>query len=98
MSNLLGNPFIFFFLTLVIAEDISMRPTEKIIVGFSKREPFIYTNQLGTPKGLDISIMENFAQKFKLQLEFVEQKMSLNEVSDNNEKAFEEYIQQIDLQ
>ena len=98
MLRLSAVLFIFFFLELVIAEDISVRPTEKIIVGFSKREPFIYANKSGTLKGLDISIMENFARKFNLKLEFVEQKISLNELSNNNKKVFEDYVQRSGLQ
>ena len=98
MLRLSAVLFIFFFLELVIAEDISVRPAVKVIVGFSKREPFVYANQLGTLKGLDISIMENFARKFNLKLEFVEQKISLNELSNNNKKVFEDYVQQSGLQ
>lgn len=74
-----------------------MEPSERIIVGYSKREPFVYTNKDGTLRGLDVMIMENFAGKLNLKLEYVEHNISLNEIS-NNEEAFEKYIQQTYLQ
>lgn len=98
MSLVLIVLFKFFFLKLIIAgEVLAMEPTEKIIVGFTKREPFVYTDQHGNRNGLDIMIMENFARKHNLKLEYIEHNISLNEIS-NNKKAFEEYIQQDDLQ
>lgn len=75
-----------------------MESADRIVVGFAKREPFIYANKFGTLKGLDVSIMENFARKLKLKLEFVEQNFSLNEVSNNNKNLFEDYMQQNHLQ
>ena len=75
-----------------------MQSSEIIVVGFMKREPFIYANRFGTLKGLHISIMENFARKFNLKLKFVEQNISLNEVSNNKAKNVENYNQQSNLQ
>ena len=98
MSWLFGILFISFFLVSVIATSDLIRPTERIVVGFLKREPFIYANRFGTLKGLDISIMDNFASKYNLELEFVEQNISLNEMSNNNELFSENYIQHKGLQ
>lgn len=73
-----------------------MEPIKRITIGYSKREPFVYTNRVGELRGLDVMIMENFARKFNLKLEYIEHNISLNEISNDNE-AFEEYIQQDDL-
>lgn len=88
----------FFFFELIIAAEIAtMKTTEKIFVGFTKREPFVSIDQIGTQKGLDEFIMNNFARKFNLSLEYVEKNISLNEIS-NNKETFEEYIKQKDVE
>lgn len=39
-----------------------------ITVALSERKPFVLFDHDGTPKGLDVSIVENFATKFNLQI------------------------------
>lgn len=72
-------------------------PKRRIVVGFTKREPFVFTNQVGALKGLDVLIVKNFARKFNLKLEFIEQTVSMNEIW-KNYKVFEVHTQQINLQ
>lgn len=54
----------------------------KISVLISKYEPFVFfTNETESqgPKGLDISILNNFAKKFNLQIEYIQSNESLRE-------------------
>lgn len=59
----------------------------KISVMLSERNPFVFFNENGTPVGLDISIIENFAQKFHLRIDYIVINSSLNEIF-SNEKNF----------
>lgn len=53
-------------------------PDYKITVALSERNPFVILNQNGAPKGLDILIIENFARKSNLQIDYFLVNMSLN--------------------
>lgn len=67
----------------IVAVDI---PSDhKITVALSERKPFTYLDQNGVPKGLDILIIENFAKKFKFQLDFIIVNSSLNYIFTNEE-------------
>lgn len=88
--------FSLFFLKLIITEELSIEPKKRITVGFFKREPFIYTNNIGKLMGLDVVIMENFARKFNFELKYIEHNISLNEIS-NNREIFADYMQQSHL-
>lgn len=44
---------------------------DKITVGLSKRDSVMLLNQNRVLKSLDLSIIENFGQKFKLQVDFL---------------------------
>lgn len=52
----------------------------KITVALSERKPFVIVNQNGQRSGLDISIIENFAQTLKRQVEYINVHESLNTV------------------
>lgn len=58
---------------------------QKITVALSERKPFAMLDQNGTPKGLDVLIVENFAQKFHLQIDYVVINSSLNYIFTNEE-------------
>lgn len=60
---------------------------QKITVALSERRPFVILDQNGTPKGLDISIIENFAKKFHLQIDYIVINSSLNYVFANEESS-----------
>lgn len=53
-------------------------PDYKITVALSERNPFVILNQNGAPKGLDILIIENFARKLNLQIDYFLVNISLN--------------------
>lgn len=61
------------------------RPIRKIKVSLSERRPFVVLGQNGKAKGLDVIIIENFAAKYNLQLEYFHLNLSLNFVFANKD-------------
>lgn len=57
----------------------------KISIAVSERIPFVILKKNTTPSGLDIAIIENFAQKFNLQIEYITLNSSLNLISTEKE-------------
>lgn len=51
-----------------------------ITVALSERIPFAFFDPNGTPKGLDVLIIENFARKFKLKIDYLAVNTSLNHI------------------
>lgn len=62
----------FLFLTLVSAahNSESSDSSREISVMLSERKPFVLFNENGMPVGLDVSIIENFARKYKLKIKY----------------------------
>lgn len=62
-----------------------------IKVALSERKPFAIVDQNGKPNGLDVQIIENFAKKLNLRLEYFFVNLSLNYVfaNENNVKALD---------
>lgn len=63
------------FLTLSISEVRSaqhLNLQKELSVAFSIKRPFVYHDQNGKLKGLDILIIENFAQENGLRVKFIE--------------------------
>lgn len=77
-------------LLLAISIVPQVRCIDKITVAFSKQEPFVSIDQSGRLKGLDVSIITNFAQKLNLKVEFLFINASLNYIL-SNEKIFEAF-------
>lgn len=55
-----------------------LRPDHKIAVVLSERNPIVALNQNRTPKGIDILIIENFARKLNLKVDYFLVNTSLN--------------------
>lgn len=55
-----------------------MNTKNKIIVAVSERKPFVVFNPNGPPTGLDVLIIENFAKKMRLNVEYVRVNESLD--------------------
>lgn len=53
---------------------------DKITVTLSERQPFVIFNPERSPTGLDVLIIQNFAQKFNLKVEYHFVYESLNHV------------------
>lgn len=47
-----------------------LRPKKKITVTLSGRKPFVILNSNGAPKGLDVTIMENFAKRLNFGIDY----------------------------
>lgn len=90
------------FLTFLFMKSIttgklsSVEPSNRIVVGFSNRQPFVYTNTKGKLQGLDVLVIQNFARKFNFTINYIEYNISLNDIS-NIEQIFKEYIHRDDL-
>lgn len=67
-----------------------LHPDHKITVALSERDPFVVFNQNGAPKGLDILIIENFARKLNLKIDYFLVNISLNYIftDENHFNAF----------
>lgn len=79
--------------TIVAAERqpvLGSRSIRRITVALSEQIPFVILNQNKTPTGLDVLIIENFAEKFHLQIDYVIFTSSLNYIF-SNEKIFGEF-------
>lgn len=79
-------------IALIASEECApSRSNNEIVVAFSKRPPFVYQDQNGALKGLDILIIENFAKKAKLRVKYKEFNGSLN-VMINRVETFENVL------
>lgn len=47
-----------------------VRTQEKVTVTLSERKPFLMLYKNGTPKGLDVLVIENFARNNNLQIDY----------------------------
>lgn len=54
-----------------------------ITVALSQQKPFVILDKNGSPTGLDVSIMENFAKKFNIHIDYIVVNSSLNYVLTN---------------
>lgn len=80
------------FIGIIASEECAAsRSHKEIVVAFSKKPPFVYQNQNGVLKGLDILIIENFAKKAKLRVKYKEFNGSLNAML-NREETFENVL------
>ena len=85
--------FIVFIRLVFVLEVQSEEFDQKISILFSNFEPFVIANQNEeAPKGLDVSIMENFFKKFKLKTEYIRSNQSLTSIF-QTEDAFEKFTQ-----
>lgn len=73
----------------VLARTVALEK-HKITVAVSERKPFVVIDQSGKPKGLDVLIIEHFARKFNLHIDFIIVNASLNYIFASN-KNFMEY-------
>lgn len=55
-----------------------LSPDHKITVTLSERKPFVFLDENGAPKGLDVLIIENFARKLNLKIDYFIVDSSLN--------------------
>lgn len=68
-------------------------PSKKISVMFSQRKPFVIENGLNdVPRGLDVSILQNFAQQFQIEIEYIRSNKSLNTIF-YSEKTFKQFME-----
>lgn len=82
-----------------IAVEIPMHPEPRheMSVAFTQRVPFVFRDQQHVLKGLDVSIIENFAEKFHLKLKYIEYNISMNKVF-NLEDSLENVLLKRNLQ
>ena len=63
-------------------------PGNRISVAVSERTPFVILDQNGgPPTGLDVSIMENFAKRFRFKIDYCLVNSSLNYTFAKNEHS-----------
>lgn len=72
------------------------RSNKEIVVAFSKRPPFVFYDENGALRGLDVSIIENFAKKFNFRIKYNEFNESLNEVF-SREETIENILVSVNL-
>lgn len=77
-------------------ESVILNSNEEILVAFSNRPPFVYKDENGALKGLDILIIENFARKFDRRIKYEEMNKSLNEMF-NQEENIEKKLDGIEV-
>lgn len=70
---------IFLYINLVFG--VKAVEENKITVTLSGRKPFVILNSDGAPKGLDVLIIENFAKKLNLQIDYSVVNRSQNNIS-----------------
>lgn len=69
------------FFILGIHSILAKNLSKKITIMYSHRAPFVIKNHDdGLPKGLDVSIMEHFARKMALKIEYIQSNESLHSV------------------
>lgn len=74
---------------------IQVRSQEKIIVAFTERKLFVMLDEDGTPKGLDVLVIQNFVRKFNLQVDYYI--MDTYENYNFNEEYSDEFSTQTNL-
>lgn len=62
--------FVIFLIQITVAANTKVQFQEKITVALSERRPFVVFDEDGTPKGLDVLLIENFARKFNFQIDY----------------------------
>lgn len=82
--------------TILVVSIALGEASKKISVVLSQRKPFVVIDQNGPPKGLDVSIVENFANTFNLQINYLIVNMSMN-YAFVNEDNFERFHTEIIL-
>lgn len=68
----------------------------QIKIGLSDRKPFVILNENELPKGLGVTIVENFAKKYNLQTDY----LIINSTTNNifaNESNFERFSEEMEL-
>lgn len=58
---------------------------QTLSIMISRYEPFV--NDLNQPNGLDIQILENFAKKYNLTINYIPANQSLREIFNENDIA-----------
>lgn len=76
-----------------ILQSTEAKSSDKLTVMVSQAKPFAF-HENGVFKGLDVNIVENFAQKMKLSVNYILANESLNYVF-GAEKRFNEFSQSI---
>lgn len=85
-------------ITLTVATNHTLTTGSKITVLISEQDPFVIfskRNQAIKPNGLDIFILDAFASKFNLKIEYIKIEKSLNLIFDSHvmtKKFFEDQI------
>lgn len=75
-----------FGLYLAVAISTEGYSEAKLSVAFSERKPFLTFNPDGSIRGVDVSILNNFARKFNLNIEYQFVNTSLNYILSSEEK------------
>lgn len=55
----------------VISIPLNESTNKKIIVAIAQRKPFTIINENGPPSGLDVQIIDQFARKFNLKVDYL---------------------------
>lgn len=63
---------------------LEVKPEQKLTVALIERKPFITFDQNGSPKGLDVLIIENFAIRFNMRINNVLFNSPVNDVFNVN--------------
>lgn len=71
--------FVFITGTIGLNQSLVSNPIQKLIIMASQAKPYVY-EQKQSFRGLDIDIIENFAKKHNLKIEYVSASESLREV------------------
>lgn len=84
---------LFFFISRTQSLDVDS--SAKITIMFSHRNPFVIdSDQNLLPRGLDVSIVENFAKKYKLHTKYIRSNGSLNSVF-HEEQSFNNFTKTV---
>lgn len=93
----------FFFIALsvaIVTVEGQLLPenhlNHRITVAFSERRPFVILKQNHTPQGLDVQMIENFANQMNLRIDYVAMNTSLN-YAFASEKHFSAFMIQTNL-
>lgn len=70
---------------------VNSNSSNEILVGFLMRKPFVFRNEAGALEGLDVLMIENFAKKFNLHVNYLEYNTSTIELF-NKEEIIENEI------
>lgn len=86
----LFKPLFVVFIAIDIVLCLDVAHSRIITVALSEQKPFVIIGEDDSPKGLDVSIIENFAKKLSLQINYVVINSSLNHMF-SNEISFNPY-------